>query len=905
MSDTNTNKQFSDDPRKIISTKKSRDLITENAKHFRSSAEFTRLDVEEKGDILVRSLVNYFWVPQWWKGDVNKANEWLPYAEGILDLIKFDYCNDFTKLKSYSIDTHWVLELTYTDGRKDHITLLTDTLIMSREATARKMFQEQGRISREAIRQKYLTESYLWWDVLVVYEALWDVTKQVATEYGTTATMGAYAGRVIIPNIYHRVRLASITYRSWNGERKSLTVDRSPETTWPKDVVSQQVVSQLSLKGIVPDVLKWGFAPRAIASMHKAQFDIIQMSFENFQTAQWEDGKKYTRTEFETTRQALLSEIEKLDKEISTGRKTTDEIMKAIQKWFIEVWKSLKSLETKDIKQFVANNKLKLAGASVLMPLHVMMLGVFATKFHENAQDSMTKYATWGEWAAFELWSRIGGRIWQLFLAWKWKAFTGLAFGMWWVQRAEKIAHAVYLDRKAWIAYPEREDEDEKMGEWEGKSFIDHSIALWTVNDILDDPNIPYTDKKKPRGDIRIPGTRGGIDVRWMDIRWTSTLKIPIPLLSDNTIDTWWALPYPARIGKDSYTSIPDVAIWKHNISFGTDPRTYMSSGVSRDMDFWNERISEYQTWILPQIRTILWDFENSRGFFTEANVRAQFQKIGQEWTPYEEQKRAILRERLRSLFGAPLMWILSIFNGDKGLGEGMARANELVDFISEIEWSVANAAERDKRIAWWTIQQTEILKITPSRITSWKWELIKDEWTLKGEWLQFLANFDDTKDRKFTQEGEFFNKIFDRIRKKERLIQTWPYDTEIIKARKENRVIEERQTGVWIETELLGTKSRKYVQFKEAIWFAEFLEDQAPIKNTDFVSMWWSIPTFWDAFYDYLNRMVAFKRQEQFVRNLEKNGMATQWRSSEFPDVKPQKPNGMLKAIKDNPLRF
>lgn len=31
---------------------------------------------------------------------------------------------------------------------------------------------------------------------------------------------------------------------------------------------------------------------------------------------------------------------------------------------------------------------------------------------------------------------------------------------------------------------------------------------------------------------------------------------------------------------------------------------------------------------------------------------------------------------------------------------------------------------ERDKRIAWWTIQQTEALKITPSKVNFWKKEI-------------------------------------------------------------------------------------------------------------------------------------------------------------------------------------
>lgn len=58
MSDTN--KQFSDDPRKIISTQKSRDALAENFKHFRSTNGFDRLDTEKKDDILMRSLINYF-----------------------------------------------------------------------------------------------------------------------------------------------------------------------------------------------------------------------------------------------------------------------------------------------------------------------------------------------------------------------------------------------------------------------------------------------------------------------------------------------------------------------------------------------------------------------------------------------------------------------------------------------------------------------------------------------------------------------------------------------------------------------------------------------------------------------------------------------------------------------------
>ncbi len=61
-----------------------------------------------------------------------------------------------------------------------------------------------------------------------------------------------------------------------------------------------------------------------------------------------------------------------------------------------------------------------------------------------------------------------------------------------------------------------------------------------------------------------------------------------------------------------------------------------------------------------------------------------------------------------------------------------MLRAEELVNYISDLTSSKIDPNERDRRIAWWTIQQTEMLKMTPSKIATGKKSLQDMETSLK-----------------------------------------------------------------------------------------------------------------------------------------------------------------------------
>lgn len=77
-----------------------------------------------------------------------------------------------------------------------------------------------------------------------------------------------------------------------------------------------------------------------------------------------------------------------------------------------------------------------------------------------------------------------------------------------------------------------------------------------------------------------------------------------------------------------------------------------MLTGVERDARFWNDRVSEFQTWIIPQIRELLSQFEKKTGIFVDANVLAASKNRNDpEGISMEELRLALLRERLRTLF--------------------------------------------------------------------------------------------------------------------------------------------------------------------------------------------------------------------------------------------------------------
>lgn len=139
------------------------------------------------------------------------------------------------------------------------------------------------------------------------------------------------------------MRMRSITYRLANGSTRTARLDSTPENVGTKEQLEKTVTSKLERQGILPDRLKGGFAPRAIAMMHKTQLDMMRMSYRDFVTQFGEDiVHRVSKNDFEMARQQLIGDLEKFNNDTEKTRKTTQEITKMFQKEFITKWTDLR-----------------------------------------------------------------------------------------------------------------------------------------------------------------------------------------------------------------------------------------------------------------------------------------------------------------------------------------------------------------------------------------------------------------------------------------------------------------------------------------------------------------------------------------------------------------------------------
>ncbi len=892
------------DPRSIIDKKESRELLALWARWYRQVEGFHELSAEEKEYRFKNTLWTYFnnakELDPKSPGQLEIIKKTIPFVEGVYDVIKTHYCKDFSDLVSYRIDNRGTLELVYKNGKRDFITLLGDSIELSREATARSVIKEQSRISREVIRDRYDIEEYLGGDILVTYEKIkGDIPTWAVSLLWVGVGIEAWRNRG--NNTLYRI--ASVMYRTakWSYER--VKVDKAQPLVATKEEFKKNVASYLSEHGVSYDAITKSFSPRGIASLHRVQFDIMRMSFDDFAREVWDaNAKGVGRHRFEAWRQSIIRDMTSYTN--SSIGKSSEEILQGFQKWYVEA--KLRFLEW-------LNSPVKWVkiGATwaVKWPFEYLMWWVFFKKYHANMQDSGTLYASLGEQALFRVGAALGasskilpGKLGTL--------VTGIGIGAFFVIEWEHAANAIWLDKKFWEYYPDREDEEYKDSWRDGKSIVDHIISGEAVHGILD----------KAKVDIRLPGTRG-----WLEV-WT---------------------------GKNTSISLPDIRLYQHHIDFGTDPRLYLSSSPWRDATSWEERITEYQKWLMPQVMKILDAYRSKSGYFQDENVRERIPdvtQIKQEYSKWNERiiithdtktgkiisasmvimpqgeivelpdttgrktinfiatltnrdgfvedlskretpqndiaikREQLLRSRLRELFGTSISGaILKLISGEQSSG-WQQRGNELAEYISTIA-DISSPVELEKRVWFWLINQTEMLRITPKRIEDRKHALIWENMIIEQDLIRLCENISDPRIKKYLLS------LFDRIKKKERLVQISEYDTKILDAKKTWKILEEKSSWAWIKTPaFLGHEGKEWIEWMEHLWFRTLIGDNSEIKNAD-LKWWWQIwnsgsgVTFSDTFYALLNRMVNHKRDMEFLDNISKTGYATKWYAPETVD--------------------
>ncbi len=939
MSETNTNNTIHKykrewDPRVILDTKETRTKLAKQEKWYKASADFPTASPEEKWRELGNSLYRYFNEAR----DIDPKNpiekevgkQMFPFIQGVEDLITKHYCSDFSQLAAYRIDNRWTLELVYTDGRRDFITLLSDSILLTREASEKNLVREQWRISREKLSEWYEVEKYLWWDVIVTFRKVADEVPSIVAWAAVGKVLYDAAKQGKSTSIY---QIATIMYRTAWGTFERVKLGKESILHATKEELAKNVVSVLADNGIIMDNLTSAFAPKSIVSLHKVQFGIMKMSYADFVDQVWKDAARWiSKVQFEQWRHALITEMELYNSQ-SLG-KSTDEIVRGFKERFIDAkvnfFAEMKPNEWKarnpDAKKTPDIMKSALKGA-IKYPFEYLMWWVFFKKYHENMQDTGSLYASAWEQALF----RVGAGIWtslNIIPGWgKIMAWIGIwiLFVGWW----EKLAHAVDLDKKFWRYFPDREDESFKETGKVWKGIIEHILSGEAIHEVAD-----MTKK-----DIWVPGMRA-----WLHL----------------------------RTGKNTMIALPDVRVYQYNIDFGTNPRLYLNSSPWRDQNTWNEQVDAYQKWLMPEVIKMLKEYRSWNGYFHSDNIRARATNDqdlisdeynnGKEkilvrydkksgivlslyaedtggmnrvsipisswlaisdlhiqieqrkflldpskriaWKTHDEQRNDVLKERLEILFGASKSWaLMSIINGAKTELWQM-RWVELAEYISSIA-DISDINELEKRVGFWLWNQTEMLKLTPKRVSQKLDGLKENKYILEAKMTLLAWLIVDP------QQKTYLLSFFSRIQWKERLVSISEKDSDISKARKDNTILEEIPSGAWIATpEFLWQKWKKWVEAKEHKWFREMIEDTTVVTDANVLNVLrdptdsWTL-TFSDGFYKLLNEMVGYKREFDFFDNLQRTWFGTKWHGPDFLEKSPQKPNGMLKAIKDNPLRF
>lgn len=165
---------------------------------------------------------------------------------------------------------------------------------------------------------------------------------------------------------------------------------------------------------------------------------------------------------------------------------------------------------------------------------------------------------------------------------------------------------------------------------------------------------------------------------------------------------------------------------------------------------------------------------------------------------------------------------------------------------------------------------QARLLRASKGNILDKTVESATDTPKLTGMLKDFSDEISDPEMQKYVLS------LFGRILAKKRLVDISPLD----RIEQAGKILEKQPSGYWVQTpEFLGQKWKKWIQSKEWTMYHALLDDNRPIQSEKLKIIFGQNVTYSDVFYNLLNMMVGYKRQEEFIKNIVTSETAQKWK--------------------------
>jgi hypothetical protein len=787
------------------------------SEYFGGKEAFSDLSKEQKKRFFEKILADYFtrWIdPQ--KMDAKSIEKLEEDYDIFLRTKIMQYIPDYTQLELFSIE-RGMLNMKV-GGRNIRLNLIAEKV---GDIDPRKIkLQQSIQRDTDVLRDKISTESYMWGTLIVTYEKLSDPIKDTAATialagvatYGAIGTAQVWHSMLrswveVTRNIMTRVR--RIGFRNQFGKVEFITPSEWSQLDSPQKQASHKkaILTELQNQGIVVDVPGKSFGRSSLTALSKTKLSILNLTYESFLRESWQVDSRDLRKSFADWKTSCLSEMNDIE----------NTYIQSPEKW--------RSLLSKFLLRWEWERGIgKITGRAIWAGMHWLFWPIFWKKYHANTQDSAMLYASLAEAGLFTLGAKVGSRV-----PWVFKPIASImAWGMavvWW----EFAWGHIWLDKRWWKYYPDREDESFKDTGKDGKSVIANIVTMGELNAIVDKADTDVRIWKREWWDIRVPDWMSSIP--WM--KWARDI------------------------------TLPHIDILRKSVDLNTPPWEWMWKSITRNKDYWNKEVMRYSETLRKDIFSLISQFEQEIGIFRMWNIERQRKSVESS----EDTKLRILERRLKALFpsSSPDAYNGTVTEQIIAYTIQLIREKDLSK-ESSLWFFIDSVIHTHMYLENWTlVNQARFVRQNREDILS-KREGEPVWWLL----FEFASEFSDPALK------TYILSLFDRIREKKRLVNISSLD----QPQKLGKILEQSPNGYWIETpEFLWQKWKKWVNTKEWVMFQSLLNSKEKVSSPLFGTLFWDNISRWDVFYRLLNMMVENKRREEFVRNVVTSDMAQKWK--------------------------
>lgn len=477
----------------------------------------------------------------------------------------------------------------------------------------------------------------------------------------------------------------------------------------------------------------------------------------------------------------------------------------------------------KELLESMSKKIAMIAGPMLSMSLETVFWWVFFSAYHRNTQDLANMGAWVAEVAFFRAWSKAGKFIPAPPIL---KPFMPMLGGMTLAVVGKLWGSWLGMDKAFWRAFPDREDYSEKNGWKEGNSITGHILTAAPVNAFYDAKQIDVRIGKREGTDIFIPFTNGKI------------------------------------------MTIGSMDIGRSTIDMNTPPWEYMGEWIERDRQKWNIQVEKYQEWLTVQVLNLFRQYDEGKNIFEASNIVAQSKD-----TNYEGTKKEILRNRLIKLFP---------HFDPEGADYNKQPINDIIRQALEYV-SIKPESRRNQLMTFFIEGQIDMfMNLNNRNLKRYKLQTEKE--------ASFTSEIADRFAQEFKDQNvsQYIHQIFgysngitttpSRIINKKRLVNSSSLD-QIPKGAK---TIESMPSGVWIEKEVLGTKSKQWIEGWEHKTFRSIIDSETLVKDRMLkeIFAWGKDISIGEVFYKLLNQTVEIKRIKEFATNVAQTDRAQKWNS-------------------------